>query len=430
MDLYLDDLNRKRNEAAKRMQDIITDAETEKRELSAEDTANLEKFDADFERYRAEEKRILDMKEKIGPAADQLNQSVERSRHEAPAGFNFYDFFVGRSDAPRDEEGKKFFDSLRTIPVGASNNDPRIREMVERSNEQMAQRALQSAGGSAIETSFANFVTVYERTLNPMMDIATVLSTSTGSPIVLPRLTADAGVASGTVTAEAAGITEGDATISSITLNAWKRAYTSLWSAELDQDEIIGLDQLVANSIGRQVGLAWGTAFTTGNDSSEANGFVTAAGGSATAAGTAGNQATDTFFAASDLIDAYYALAAPYRQGASWVVSNTAIAKMAKFRDSTGAFLYASSQVVGRPDNFFGRPVYENPAMAAVASASKSVAVGDFSKYIIRDVVPVRINRSIEYKFNTDQVAIRYITRRDGDLVDTSAIRLVISANT
>jgi HK97 family phage major capsid protein len=436
MDLYLEDLTRKRNEAAKRMQDIITDAEKRPeadRELTGEERANLEKFDADFTRYDAEEKRLLDMKERIGPAAERLAESVERTRQEDPDPFNFTSFFMGRADVPRDPEtNHPYFDTMRTIPVGAQSSDPTIRALVEKQNIYAA-RALQSAGGSAIETSFANFVTVYERTLNPMMDVATVISTTDGSPIVLPRLTADAGVASGTVTAEAAGITEGDATISQVTLGAWKRAYTSLWSAELDQDNVIGLDQLIARSIGRQIGLAWGTAFTTGNDSSEANGFLNAIGTTVqlgTANGTTGNQASDNFVAASDLVDAFYALAAPYRVNASWMVSNSGLARMVKFRDSTGQFLYASSLVAGAPGTFLGRPVYENPAMATLASASISVAVGDFSAYIIRDVVPARVDRSMEYKFNTDQIAIRYITRRDGDLPDTTAIRAIRSANT
>lgn len=430
MDIYLEDLNRKRNEAAKRMQDIITGAEAEKRELSAEELSNLEKFDADFERYHAEEKRLSDMKDKIGPAAQRLAENIERARHESAAD-DAFDF--GRFLGSTEDKDERTFHSVRTLSVGAYNTDPRIQALQAKEAERFAARALQSAGGSAVETSFADFVTVYERTLNPLMDIATVLSTSNGSPIVLPRLTADAGVASGTVTAEAAGITEGDATISQVTIGAWKRAYTSLWSAELDQDNIIGLEGLIASSIGRQVGLAWGTAFTTGNDSSEAHGYLTAIGTVAqlgTANGTTGNQASDTFFAAADLIDAFYALAAPYRANASWVVSNTALAKMAKFRDANGAFQYVSANVVGQPDRFLNRPVYENPAMAAVASASISVSVGDFSKYIIREVVPVRVDRSVEYKFNTDQVALRYITRRDGDLPDTTAIRAIRNANT
>lgn len=432
MDLYLEDLLRRRNEAAKRMQDIITDAEKRpeaERELTAEERANLEKFDADFERYRAEEKRLIDMKEKIGPAAEKLQESIERSRREEPEEAFDFNAFVG---SPLDKT-QRSFESYRSIPVGAISSDPRVAEMQRKEAERYAQRALQSAGGSAVETSFANFVTVYERTLNPLMDISTVLSTSTGSPIVLPRLTADAGVASGTVTAEAAGITEGDATISQVTIAAWKRAYTQLWSAELDTDEVIGLEGLLASSIGRHVGLAWGTAFTTGNDSSEANGYLNAIGTVAqlgTANGTTGNQATDTFFAPADLIDMFYLLAAPYRANASWVVSNTALAKMTKFRDANGAFQYISANVVGQPDTFLNRPVYENPAMAAVASATISVSVGDFSRFIIREVVPVRIDRSTEYKFGTDQVALRYITRRDSDLPDTTAIRAIRNANT
>jgi HK97 family phage major capsid protein len=263
------------------------------------------------------------------------------------------------------------------------------------------------------------------------MDVATVLSTTNGSPIVLPRLTADP-VTAGTTTAEAGNITLGDATISQVTLNAWKRAFIQPYSAELEQDEIIGLQGLLAASIGREVGLGWGTAFTSGAGSTDANGYLTAMGTTVqlgTAAGTTGNQASDTFFAASDLVDTFYALAAPYRANASWLVSSTAIAKMAKFRASTGEFLYASSQVVGTPDNFLRRPVYENPALAAVASASLSVSVGDFSKFIVREVVPIRVDRSVEFLYGSDSIALRYITRRDSDLPDTTAIRGLRSAN-
>ena len=411
---YLDSLVQKRQEAAARMREIITTAETENRDITAEEQANLDKFDADYDRFTAEEKRHKDLAAKL-EVTDALHEQVARTIVER------------RSPSPVKTDSENLiallkgdirsFDSHRTIPVGS--NRAIVQEI----------RALQSAGGSAIETTFADFVTVFERTLNPMMEIANVIPTRTGSPIVLPRLTGDV-TSSGTVTAEAAGITEGDPTISSVTLNAYKRAFTTLYSSELDQDEIIGLDKLLANAITRHIGLAWGTAFTTGNDSSEANGFITAGTNGGTAAGTAGNQATDLFFAASDLVDLFYGLAAPYRQNASWVVANTALAKMRKFRDSTGQFLWSPALQAGQPDAFLNRPVYENPAMAAVASATKSIAVGDFSAYVIRDVQPLRIDLSSEYKFNTDQLALRVVTRRDGDLPDVLAIRYLVSANT
>jgi HK97 family phage major capsid protein len=274
---------------------------------------------------------------------------------------------------------------------------------------------------------------VYERTLNPMMDVSTVINTTSGNPLVLPRLTADV-TAGGSVTAEAAAKTEGDPTISTVQLGAFKIAHITLWSQELDDDEVIGLRQLLANAISRPIGLGWGTFFTTGTGTVQPLGFLAATGG-ATNGGTAGGttapgQSYDTFFNAFDLIDLFYGLAAPYRQNASWMASNTALAKMHKFHDANGQLMWAPSLIPGQPDTFLGRPVYENPAMAAVASATKSVAVGDFSRYVIRDVSPMRIDISSEYKFNTDQLAIRVVTRRDGALVDTAAIRFLVSANT
>lgn len=414
MDAYLKRLHEQKTELVERMHAIIESAEAENRDLSAEENANLAQWDTDFTAKGADIQRLTELEARTR-AADGFTATVEPhlrdTRVITPAstdGQRFAAFW--RGDAP-------YFESYRTLPIGGS----------------MEARALQSAGGSAIETSFADFVTVYERTLNPVINVATVLTTADGSPLVFPRLTADAGVASGTVTAEAAGITVGDATISQVTLSAWKRAFMSQWSSELDTDNVIGLQSLIASSIGRQIGLAWGTAFTTGNDSSEARGYLDAIGTVAqlgTANGTTGATANDTFFGPADMNDAFYALAAPYRANASWLVSNTALAKISKFRSTTGEFFYQRNQVPGQPDSYLNRPIYENPAMAAVASAAIAVSVGDFSKYIVREAGPMRVDRSTELLFTTDSIALRVITRRDGDLPDTTAIRAFRCANT
>lgn len=405
---YLDSLTQKRQEAWHRAKEIMDRAAAESRDLTPEENQNLADTDTAIDAYVAEEKRIVDLERKM-QAADALHTAL------APA------LAAGRAEKrePTDADNLvalfrneiRGFDSPLTIPVGHEA------------------RALASSGGSAIATTFADFVTVYERTMNPMLDISTVIPTRTGNPIVFPRLTADV-TAGGSVTAEAGTLTEGDPTISSITLTAFKMAHITLWSSELDQDEVIGLDRLVADAISRPMALGWGTFFTTGTGTTQPNGFITAATNGGTAGGTASGQASDTFLAAADLVDLYYSLAAPYRRNASWVVSNTAIAKMRKFRSSTGEFLWNPALQAGQPASFLNLPVYENPAMAAVASASKSVAVGDFSRYIIRSVEPMRVDLSTEYKYNTDQVAIRVITRRDGNLPDAIAIKYLVSANT
>ena len=76
-----------------------------------------------------------------------------------------------------------------------------------------------------------------------------------------------------------------------------------------------------------------------------------------------------------------------------------------------------------------GRPIYENPSMAAVASASISVAVGDFSQYVIRQL-PLRVDVSQEAYWTSDGVGIRIIYEADGDLLHATAIRTLLSGNT
>ena len=76
-----------------------------------------------------------------------------------------------------------------------------------------------------------------------------------------------------------------------------------------------------------------------------------------------------------------------------------------------------------------GRPIYENPGMAAVASASKSVVFGDFSQYVIRQL-PLRVDVSSEYGFASDQIGIRVILETDGDLLHPLAVRPMVSDDT
>jgi HK97 family phage major capsid protein len=74
--------------------------------------------------------------------------------------------------------------------------------------------------------------------------------------------------------------------------------------------------------------------------------------------------------------------------------------------------------------------VYENPAMATVGSASKSVAFGDFSRYIVRRVSPMRIEISRDAYYATDEVGIKTVERVDADLVDLAAVKVLVSAAT
>jgi HK97 family phage major capsid protein len=390
--------------------DLMDLAAGENRDLSAEEQEQVERARKDAEARSAEIKRIQDF-ESVAVAADAFRSAAAPTIEAARA----------ERRLPTDME---MFRSMFRESGGYDSMPTGISQRTE--DPVLTLRALQSAGGSAVETSFADFVTVYERTFSPMLrpDVVTLLNRSDGSPLVLPRVTADP-AAGGTITAEAGGITELDATISQVTLNPYKYAITNLWSSELAQDNTIGLEDLIARTTGRELGIDIGAALTVGDGTDDPNGFVTAATVGGTGVGT--GTTYGTYFGPTDLVSLFYTIAAPYRQVGSWQANSVTLAQIRNARSTAGEHIWQPSLQVGQPETLLGRPLYENPAMAN-GSAAKSVAFGDFSRYVVARVVPIRVETSIHYKFNTDQIAMRTIERVDGDLVDVAGIRVLLNA--
>jgi HK97 family phage major capsid protein len=404
---YLDRLFDEYRRAAKAGQDTMDLAAGEARDLTPEEMETRDRAFEDVTRLKGEIEKIQNF-ENIREAGDVFRAAA------APV--------VERATGKPATDREMF----RSMFSGGGGYDSRLSGYLTDGDPNLAHRALQATGGgSAVETSFADFVTVVERTFSPMLrpDVSTVLNRTDGSPLVLPRLTADVSVA-GTITAEAAGITEGDPTISAITLNPYKYAITNLWSAELADDNTIGLEDLVARTTGRSLGIAIGNALTTGDGTDDPNGIIVASTVFGTASGTGAT--AGTYFGATDLVNLYYSVASPYRTVGSWMANSTTLAQIRNARTSDGIFLWQPSLQVGQPESILGRPIYENPGMAS-GSAAKAVIFGDLSRYIVARVVPIRVESSIHYKFNTDQIALRTIERVDGDLVDTAATRVLLN---
>lgn len=406
MSLYMDRLAEARNREWNRAREIMDRAQKEARDLTAGEKYALDQIDKGLDETSAELKVVAKM-EKTARAA----------------GVSFTSYGSG-TNAGEMAQLKQLLRSANDGQSGAMETSLSAEAIDARSLS-----TISGGGGVFVPTTIADQVFIYERTLNPIMGISTVLSTTSGAPIVLPRVTSDV-TAGGSITNEGGTITEGDPTVSQVTLGAFKVAHITLWSNELDQDDVVGIDKLVTRTITRPIGLGWGEFFTNGTGTTQPLGYMQSATNGGTALGTASGNASDTFFSASDLVDLLYGLPSEARLNASWVVSTSALAKMRKFKDANGQFLWDSgSPTTGEPDRFLGRPVYENPAMAAVASATKSVAVGDFSQYVVRDVTPMRIEISDQYKWNSDQLAIRVVTRRDAALANPTSIRYLVSAN-
>jgi HK97 family phage major capsid protein len=389
--------------------DLFELAATENRDLTAEEQETVTRAREDAVARQAEIKKVQDHIA-LGQAGDAFRAAAAPQVESA------------RADRREATDAEMFRTLFRKD--SAYDFKPSVSVVSRRESPELTLRALQSAGGSAVETSFADFVTVYERTFTPMLrpDVTTILNRADGSPLVLPRLTADVSVA-GTITAEAGGITEGDPTISQVTLNPYKYAITNLWSAELGDDNTIGLEDLVARTTGRSLAIAIGGALTTGDGSDDPNGIVTAATLMGTATGTGATYGT--YFGHTDLVRLFYSVAQPYRVVGSWQANATSLTEIRNARSTAGEFLWQPSPALGAPETLLGRPLYENPAMAN-GSAAKAVIFGDASRYVVAKTA-IRVESSIHYKFNTDQIALRSIERVDGDLVDTAAVKYLLN---
>lgn len=409
MSVYVERLITLRKEAVDRQRALMAQAETEKRDLSAEELANVDATDKAITDYGESIAHFVDMDARA-VAADAVRETVGK---------------LIRTD--RQSSHKDPTDAEIILAI-ASGGEVRGRDYNRAAGGYLfgpEKRVLDPgnpSGSSVVAASFYDQVQVYQRTLNPTYDLATVIKTRTGGPLTIPRLTADQTTYTpGYGTA----ITPSDPTLSTITLNAYGYKSLTLWAQELDEDEAINLEELIARTAGRDIGITAGSAFTLGSGTNEPNGFITACTNGGTASGT-------PFSNGDDLISLFYSLAQPYRlsPGAAWQVSNSALQKMRKAKDTVGQYLWVPSLLVGTPDTFLGKPVRENPAMASVASASKSVAFGDFSAYYVREVGGFRVDRSTDYAFNTDQVALKTVWRVDGDLPDVNAIKYLVSYNT
>lgn len=274
-------------------------------------------------------------------------------------------------------------------------------------------------GASLYMNDFSTSVAVYARTASPWRDLASIIPATNGRPLVIPNLTTDVTTYT---PGEGTAITPSDPTLGGGTATPISYKALTYVSAEAEEDEVVGLLGLIARSQGRALGQAFGSAATTAILAAASNG------GTAAGAGGAGT-AVNAFFGYEDLIDLKYGLAVPYRQVGVYVMANGALRKVRKFRDQNAAYFFQPSIGPGMPPSFDGNAVYEDPNLATPASATKSVLFGDASAYVVKEV-PLRVAISTEYRFNTDEVALRTVYRAGGALSVSAALAFLVSKTT
>ena len=375
-------------EAAKALLDT---AAAEKRDLTSEEEASYKKMNDDLNERAARIEALkadAEREAKIEAATRDLVGQVRTEKAQA------FDADVIRSMARGETRGHTF----------------EQRDVVKTST------------GAPVPTSFYNQVIEQARLVGPMLDTSTTLRTAGGENLQIPS---QAGWSTAAITGEGTAISESDPTFNSfITLGAYKYSFLVQLSRELIEDSGVDILAFLAVQTGNALGYKVNNDLTVGSGSSQPNGIVTAAASAVT--GTASGPT----FTADNLIDLAYSLDGAARRlpGVGWMMNTSSLGVVRKLKDNNGSYIFSPALADGN-DRVLSYPVYENPAMASNASATKSVIFGHLPSYYVRMAGGLRLDRSDDFAFSADLVTFRATMRVDGNLPQTSHVKFYKNAN-
>jgi HK97 family phage major capsid protein len=127
------------------------------------------------------------------------------------------------------------------------------------------------------------------------------------------------------------------------------------------------------------------------------------------------------------VLDLYGSLAEPYLMSpaVASLSRNATYTMFKKYREGSTnrPMLDMAPRKAGSSVDLLGMPGYVDPHIPAMGVSTKSVAFGDWSRFFVRMVRGVRVERSDDFAFQHDLVSFRAIVRLDGALVDLNAVK-------
>jgi HK97 family phage major capsid protein len=214
-------------------------------------------------------------------------------------------------------------------------------------------------------------------------------------------------------------------------------AYPQTTEEALD-DLFFNVEDWLIQTASEAIAAGEGAAFVSGNGTNRPTGFlngptpVTTTDASR-AFGTlqyiASGQAAAMPTSADVFYDMIYSARARYRGNARWVTSKAVLSSLRKYKDTTNAYLWQPSLVLGQPDTFMGYAITEAEDMPAVAANVFPLAFGDFREgYLVVDRVGMRITRD---EITAPGFVKFHIRKRVGGIIRNSqAIKLLKIAAT
>ena len=174
-----------------------------------------------------------------------------------------------------------------------------------------------------------------------------------------------------------------------------KQAFIVKLANELVSDA--GFD--IEANIAEQAGVAIGT-----RANAVVHAAVTAVAGSGVTAGTTNAITTDELLTLAYSVDGM----ARMLPGAGFMVNTSTLGAIRRLKDNDGRYIF--DPIVGSPSTILGMPVYENPAVASIATGNKAVFFGHWPSVKIA-TTGLEVTTSADAYFANDVTGYRFVYR-------------------
>ena len=276
-----------------------------------------------------------------------------------------------------------------------------------------------SSTGAPVPTSFYNEIVKVARLVNPLLDYATVINTTSGENLQIPN---QATFSTANIVGQGVSIGTSEPTFNAFTtLSAYKFSALAQLSRELVLDAGVDIVGFLADQFGNAFGNAIGNKVLNGTGTVEPSGILTAA-----ATGVTGATGTAGAFTADNVVDLIYSLDGALRARPSFALlaNATSIAALRKLKDNYGRYLFDIGLGQDKRDLVLGVQVIETPSMPNPGLGNASLAAGDMKSIYMRNAGGLQVDRSDDFAFGNDLATWRATWRLDSALVQKSNVKI------
>ena len=397
------EMRQQRSAIVDQMNEMVSVATKEGRGLNTEEDISFDKMDQDVRGLKASIDRLErseDLKREMATKSEAVAERKEVAKVE---GRSVYSKFLRHGASALNSEERSMLAEMRGTATQVVGTD--------------------SLGGYTVPEDFSNALDIATLFKGDVEGLSQVINTSGGATLPYPKV--DDTSVTGSILAEATAMSVSDQTFGVLNLGAYN--YTSgivKVSHQLLQDSAFNLDAYLAESLGNRIARAQNAHYTTGTGSSQPQGFITG--------GTSGvTAASATAVTAQEVLELIHSVDKSYRNSASFAVmaNDNSVAALRKLGiGSSNDYPIFTPGLNGSPDRIFGTPIYVNNDMADIATGSKSIAAGDFSKFVVRNAGGIQMLRLNERYADELEVAFLAYKRSDAGVLNSAAIKYITQA--